>query len=85
MKSVKWVVGWKSKEELAAAAAARPPMKPEELREKIMRMEENRPELKGDAIQPLVYPLPPMGYKRKTKRLPAEMKSKKRRLSKVYR
>ena len=86
MTGVKWAVGWRSKEERAAmAAASPPPLTPEELREKMLRMEENRPALKGDPIKPIVYTLPPIGYYRKTKRLPSQMKNKKMRLNKIYR
>ena len=71
MKGVKWVVGWKSKEE---QAAARQSMSPEELQKKILLKE--KVEIKGKRFspaKPLIYPLPPVDNPVKFRKLPQHL------------
>jgi len=68
MKSVKWVIGWKSKEE---QAAARQSMSPEELQNRMLPRE--KVEIKGKRFspaKPLIYPLPPVDKPIKFRKLP---------------
>ena len=72
MKGVKWAVGWKDKQNLAAST----PLTPEELKERML-MKKKTQELKpkrGEPIQPTIYPLVPVQKDKKLKRLPTYLK-----------
>ncbi len=75
MKGVKWAVGWKDKQNMAAA----PPLTPEELQERLLMKQQQRERIqftpkRGEPIEPTVYPLSPVAKPKKIKRLPSYLK-----------